>query len=298
MFDAAPDTPPTALQQSAEFAGALELLGQMPRRLPDGTLALQRRWKGLPVTLLSRAQVHNPSALWRHLAGSRTRGPVIISPDHPVDLVPEGALPLVSPATIARLDLSGTEETLASGLHQKWRNRLKHAQGQNLRVTRQNMPDDPGHWLLRADSAQQRRRGYRNWPTAMTIAWLRANAGKAKLFTALDGKETVAGLLILRHGNAGTYHIGHTTARGRRCSAHTLLLWSALTWLQRKSADTVDLGIISTEDAPGLARFKLGTGAGVHRLGGTWVWWPPVTPVFRGIARLDNRLMQGLWTDR
>ena len=296
MFDAAPETPPTALQQSTEFAGALELLGQAPRRLPDGTLALHRRWRGLPVTLLSRAQVHDPETLWRHLSSARTRGPVIVSPDHPVDLAAAGAAPLVSPATIARLDLAGSDDLLMAGLHQKWRNRLRHAQGQDLRVTRQNMPDDPRHWLLHAETAQQRRRGYRNWPPALTIAWARANRSGAKLFTAFAGKEVVAGLLVLRHGTGGTYHIGHTTARGRQMSAQTLLLWSAMTWLRRTGAETLDLGIINTEDAPGLARFKLGTGAVPHRLGGTWAWWPPVTPLLGRVARLDKRLMRGLWT--
>ena len=87
---------------------------------------------------------------------------------------------------------------------------------------------------------------------------------------------------------------GHTTAAGRAVSAHTLLLWQAADWLASKGHDRLDLGLINTEDAPGLARFKLGAGACARPLGGTWIWWPPLGRTLRPLAALDRRLMRAL----
>lgn len=293
MFDAVPASDPSPLQQSDAFARALNALGTPPLRLEDGTLALHRKIGPLPVHMITRPGAETPETL-RDLARSmKVRGPVLLAPDRTMPLNRIGALPLVSPSTVAQLDLTPDEKTLFAGLHQKWRNRLRHAQSQKLRVTRQNMPDDPGHWMLQADLVQQHQRGYRSWPLALTLAYGQANPGQAKLFTAFWGHEPVAGLLILRHGTGATYHIGHTRASGRLVSAHTLLLWSAIRWAKSKGLQKLELGTFDTEENAGLARFKLGTGARPHRLGGTWLWYPSLTSLLRPLARLDRRLMQG-----
>jgi hypothetical protein len=56
--------------------------------------------------------------------------------------------------------------------------------------------------------------------------------------------------------------------------------------LARRGITRLDLGTLDTEAAPGLARFKLGSGAAARALGGTWLWWPPLA---RG-ARLVRSL--------
>ncbi|WP_164658638.1 GNAT family N-acetyltransferase [Tropicibacter sp. Alg240-R139] len=287
MFDFAATDPLPALQQSAEFAAALVRFGRAPKYLADGSVAMKRG----PLLMLSRYQTKTQD-LPKVLAGFR--GPILLNPDRfDPDLSQIGALPLFSPATCAELDLTGD---LRARLHQKWRNRLKQAEQQNLRVARQNMPTDPHHWLLKEDAHRQRHRGYRNWPAALTCAFAERNPGQAKLFTAFVGKSPVAGLLLLRHGSVATYHVSHTIAQGRHLCAQNLLMWQAMTWAARKGLQRLDLGVISTEDAPGLARFKLGTGAQMRRLGGTWLWWPPLGRTLRPLAALDAKLMSGDWT--
>lgn len=293
MFDAAPTTDPIPLQQSDAFERTLRALGQPVRRLEDGTLAVHRSFGPLPVHMISRPQTASPEALLTAAKSLGSRGPVILSPERPLPLDRIGALPLVSPNTVARLELRPDLGTLKAKLHQKWRNRLRHAQKQDLRVKRQNMPDDPGHWLLQADALQQSQRRYRSWPTALTLAYGRENPSQSKLFTAFWGREPVAAMLILRHGTMATYHIGHARPSGRIASAHTLLMWEVICWAQKKGIDDLELGLIDTEEGQGLARFKLGTGARAHRLGGTWVWWPPMSKFFAPIARLDRGLMRG-----
>ncbi|SFT76220.1 GNAT family N-acetyltransferase [Sedimentitalea nanhaiensis] len=297
MFDQAPSAvAPAPLQQHPCFAVALTAMGQPPLVL-DGderVLVLQRRFRGgLRVAMLSRATLAQPhDCLQRLRAAGLGRTPIILSPDAPVPALAElGAVPLMTPATVAELDLTAPVEQRRAALHPKWRNRLKHAENGPLRVTRQAMPLDPGHWLFAAEKAQQARRGYRGWPIALTLAYGARNPGMAKLFTALDGKRPVAAMLVLRHGTGATYHIGHTDTYGRALSAHNLLLWRAAAWLAAKGHTRLEVGLIDTVASPGLARFKLGSGAQVRKMGGTWGWWPPLGRTLAPLARLDRKRM-------
>lgn len=284
MFDAThSDTP---LQQSREFAAALRHYGA-DVRLQNGLVILRRRLAGCPVSMVPRFPLRDPGTLRARLPP----GPVILSPDAPCpDLAGLGALPVMTPAHVALLDLTGGRDALHRDLHQKWRNRLRHGDRQGLRVTRTTLPDNPDHWLLQAEARQARTRGYRGWPVTLTLAYARANPGRAVLFTALEGGTPVAAMLFLLHGSGATYHIGHSTPRGRATSAHNLLLWRAISWLTGRGMTQLDLGLIDThtETSAGLARFKLGTGARMHQLGGTWLWWPPARGVFRWLSRLDR----------
>ena len=292
MFDLADIAGPVPMQQSAAFARALDLVGLPPQRLGDGTLVMRRRLGPLSLRMIARPWPASAAELDDLLREMPGRGPVILSPDRPLDLAEMGALPLMSPASVAEIDLARPFEEMLAAQHQKWRNRLRHAQTQSLRITRQNLPDDPAHWLLAVDQAQQRARGYRSWPLALTLAYARATPGAAKLFTAFSGRAPVAAILILRHGTAATYHIGHAGEAGRRASAHNLLMWEAMLWARAKGVRWLDLGTIDSERETGLARFKLGTGAQVRALGGTWLWWPPATRLLYPLTRLDRGLMR------
>ncbi|MDE4134169.1 GNAT family N-acetyltransferase [Phaeobacter sp. QD34_3] len=302
MFDFIPPVSATrpdtqgSLAQSEEFLRALRATGQDPlvlERMNNTVVLRQRLWGRLDVAMVNRARFEKPLRLLEILQeeGLR-RTPVILSPEAPTpELAQHGALPLMGPASIARLDLSSSPERRRAALHQKWRNRLKHGESQGLRLTRQTMPFDANHWLFAADQAQQSKRGYRSWPLALTLAYGQANKGMAKLFQAFEGKDPVAAILVLRHGREASYHIAQTTRRGKALSAHNLLLWEAMSWLSAQGCKSLDLGVINTEDAPGLARFKLGTGAQLHRLGGTWLFWPPMGRLLAPLARLDRRMM-------
>lgn len=304
MFDhASEDVAPIPLQQHRNFAAALCATGHTPLMLdgPAPVLVLLRRFRGrLRVAMLSRVDLSDARTGLEHLrrAGLH-RTPIILSPDTPSPgLAKLGPVPLMTPATVAELDLTAPAELRRARQHQKWRNRLTHAENGPLRISRQTMPLAPGHWLFAADRAQQRQRGYRGWPLALTLAYGAQNPGMAKLFTAFEGKTPVAAMLFLRHGTGATYHIGHTTARGRELSAHNLLLWQASCWLAARGHRRLDLGLIDRRDAPGLARFKLGSGACARQLGGTWGWWPPLGRALSVLSVLDRRAMapQPDWT--
>lgn len=287
------------LAQSREFEAALKLREQAPLRSAETLILRRRLWAGVPCAMISRAD----PALYLGLSARLRDGDLrtlrrhllILSPDAPCPaLAASGALPVMTPATVARLRLDQDRDNLRAGLHQKWRNRLLHAErNRALHVEHRRLVPNRGHWSLAAEDAQQRARGYRSWPSALTLAYASANPGKAQIFEAFEGRTSVAAIIVLRHGRDASYHLAQTTERGKSLSAHNLLLWHALCWLMESGVSGIELGVLDSEDGAGLARFKLGTGAQPHRLGGTWLWWPPLG---RGpataLAWLDQRRMR------
>ena len=73
----------------------------------------------------------------------------------------------------------------------------------------------------------------------------------------------------LRANNMGT--VGWAGPQGRWHNAGTLLLWRGLLALRGRGVARLDLGGIDTRRAPGIARFKLGTGATPYALAGTYL---------------------------
>ncbi|MEL7100532.1 MAG: GNAT family N-acetyltransferase [Pseudomonadota bacterium] len=287
MFDAPCPSAPQPLQQSPEYVAALERLGAPPLVLPCGDVALVRKFGLTTVAMLPRARPEALTALRARRGWARR--PVILSPDAPG--LGRG-VPLISPASIAEIDLSVGTAALHAGLKAKWRNRLRRAEEADLRIGRRDLTDRPDQWLFEAEAKTRAARRYRTWPFALTLAYARANPGRAPLFTAIHAGRPVAAMLFLRHGSNATYHMGQTSAEGRARHAHTALLWAAMRWFADRGVDTLDLGTVDTESALGLARFKLGTGARVRRLGGTWLDAPLLRPL-APLSRLDARLMQG-----
>lgn len=293
MFDHPdPETPPIPVEQHPAFAAALRACAQQPVLL-DGAprfLVLRRQFRfGPGLSMISRARIDDATALRDRIAASAlSRAPLILAPDHPAPALARiGAVPLMTPASVAELDLVASPDAMLARQHQKWRNRLRHARRQGLKVLRDDGPLRAGHLLIAAEAAQRRARRYRGWPLNLTLAYAGANPGQTALFSASHRGVIVAAMLFLRHGAAATYHIGHTTPEGRALSAHTLLLWQAALWLRDRGHRRLDLGPIDTQHAPGLARFKLGSGARLRRLGGTWGWYPPLGRTLRPLARLD-----------
>ncbi|WP_421907190.1 GNAT family N-acetyltransferase [Mameliella sp.] len=277
------------LPQSQEFARACAALGR-PLRLcrNDSGVVWQvqsRRFGPLGrLDLVSRGPVAaKPSALdtwlqdWARWHDGR---PLVLNADglSAGALRAAGFLPLVTPATLALLPL-GCEAGMRAALAQKWRNRLNRAERSGLTLRETDLA--PDHWILTAEAAQARARGYRGLPPAFSAAFARATPGAAQVFEALDKGVPVAGAVILRHGRMATWQIGVTTPEGRRSHAMNLLLWRAMRALAERGHDCLDLGILNLQDAPGVTHFKLGTRARVHRLGGTWLHLGALAPLAR-----------------
>jgi hypothetical protein len=270
-----------ALQQDPGFAAALQMCGRPPVVLPGEPRSQVwcRRVLGLRVALLSRAALTLPGLpeLFDRLASAGLgHSPLIVTPEHRVALGHLGALPLMTPGWIARLDLTRPADMRRAALHPKWRNQLRKAMSGGPRWDHRAMPPDLHHPLIRAEAAQRRARGYGNWPLPVTLAFAQCVPQQTRLFTAYHKGRAVAYMLFFLHGTSASYHIGHITPEGRSLCAHNLLLWQGANWLAGQGIETLDLGLLDSVRTPGLVRFKLRSGAQARALGGTWLLWPPL----------------------
>lgn len=175
---------------------------------------------------------------------------------------------VATPAHVAELDLRPDPAARRRALDGKWRNCLRTAEAAGLTLRHRALggPADP---LLAAEAAQRRARRYHALPLRFPVAF-----PGAEVVEALRDGTPLAAMLFLRHGAAATYHIGHTTPEGRACEAHRLILWHMAGELAARGCTRLDLGTVDTETAPGLAHFKLGTGAALCRLGGSFLAIP------------------------
>lgn len=292
LTDALPDPDtPLPLQQSAEFAKALRLMGRDAQALTirDG-----------------RRRIGHIVLIGRHVPGLRTayftsRGPIWAGP-LPVNLRHRALLHLrheglllangdseaetdifrisgyrriVSGASVAELNLRPAGDWRRH-THGKWRNRLRRAERGAADVDLSTHPFQPtaDARLLQNCAKMARKRGYQHLPEAFTSAFGAANPGAAQTFVAHQGGYMIAGIVVLRHGATATYHLGWNSEQGRVADAHRLLLSRAADWLRERGHRRLDLGTIDTENAPGLARFKLGAGAQSRKLSGSWLRMP------------------------
>lgn len=273
------------LQQSLAYGDAVSELGGSVVRLDlcsggrriGVAQALQRRLL-FPVTLINRGPIWSDGADDDRRAEalgrlrSETRGVVLVTPTDGGSrdaLRASGFREVMTSTTLAILDLDGD---LRARMQGKWRNRLAAAEraGVQVQECRKGVTLE---WLLRADAKQQRTRGYRGLPADFSRAWMAKRPRDAHLFVASVEGDPVAAMLFLVHGATATYHVGWTGEAGRAVSAHHLILWQACQHLRRKGIRHLDLGVVDTVNTPGLARFKLGTGARPVQTGGTWVGW-------------------------
>ena len=202
---------------------------------------------------------------------------MLISPDETAEqLAPEtlkGFSRVMTGYATAYLDLSLPLEVLKSNLDGKWRNRLNkvlaheklqvHAVPSLKRCT----------WLLGKEADQREARRFHGLPTDFVPAYIDKSTSSRDAFVMVYaelGKETVAGMLFLIHGQVASYHMGWASEEGRTLNAHNALLWKAMAHLKAEGVSRLDLGGVNTHDLPGISRFKLGAGGQVVTLAGTY----------------------------
>lgn len=190
----------------------------------------------------------------------RPRAQLFTTADHARRLIP-----LMTTTSNAQINLPVD----MTSLHGKWRNCLRKAQNSGLRVRHTACSTKSLQALLAMDQHQQSAKSYRALPAAFTLEWHKISPDDLRLITVSQAGKTIASALFIRHGNTATYHIAHTTDRGRALSAGRLALWQAFTDFSEQGLRQIDLGQIDTVNAAGLARFKLGTGATLQRNGAT-----------------------------
>jgi hypothetical protein len=172
----------------------------------------------------------------------------------------------------AWLDLSPSPEILRKRLDGKWRNMLNASEKASLLVEA-----SPAYlpWLLNRYHELIREKGFGATPPALIEA-LAAHAFCPEdmlVLRAQHGHDSVAGILVARHGESATYLIGWNGDEGRRLKANNRLLWQAMIELPRLGVRWLDLGGIDDRLTPGIAAFKRGMNGEEYRLAGEFIGW-------------------------
>jgi Acetyltransferase (GNAT) domain len=250
-------------QQSAPYAAAAAATGARVRWCDvDGGRALVIE-RGR-MRLISRGPVweREPSPVMQRQALrqlARWPGVTVATPENGVRGF--GLVPLVTPMHHAIWRL-GPE--LRSGLSGKWRNSLTRSENSGVRVRRgDGMTLER---LIAEETRQRQARGYRSLPPNFTAA---LPAKSLRLWDWRHGGDSAAAMAFVVDGSCATYHLGWASDPARLAGVHAVMLMRAAEALWAEGVRWLDLGSVDTERAPGLARFKLGTGAALKRLGPT-----------------------------
>ncbi|MBI1364004.1 MAG: peptidoglycan bridge formation glycyltransferase FemA/FemB family protein [Proteobacteria bacterium] len=191
------------------------------------------------------------------------------SPQSYAEMADLGKRQLITGYHSAWLDLKKTEEEILEKAHSSWRRNLKTIQKKGLK-TQLNHTGKTLTWLLEQADAHRKSGGYSGTSGAFAhlVSGLTSQRGDVITLTAAIENTPVAGMLFLKHGTSATYYIGWNGESGRKLNAHHLLLWEAIKELKKRGVTWMDLGGINTDDATGVAHFKLGIHPEVYSLAG------------------------------
>jgi hypothetical protein len=257
------------LQQHPDFGTALEMIGANVRRINIKGAAPTQIIKRFGIDFASRGPIwftENPEAL-------RQCPLRIINAEQPSEIYRKaGFRQLMTPAYVAELNLLDT--AWLTSAHGKWRNSWRKSQKSNLEIEHETFDAALHEWVLIEDRLQQRRKKYRALSHSIIHAYASISPRNVIVFSARKENKNVAAMLFLQHGQVATYHVGWSSVAGRETNAHYALLTSAADYFEKRGVTRLDLGTVDTENAPGLARFKIGSGAQIRALGGTWLRIP------------------------
>lgn len=176
---------------------------------------------------------------------------------------------LATAASVAELDLRGDAALRLAATQGKWRNRWRHAQAAPVTLRQERFDPAAHQWLLDADSSQQRQKRFRGLPHALILALAAQQA--VDVHVAYLDATPLAAMLFIKHRPVVTYHLGWISTEGRQWGLHHRILINAAAAFANQDYVRMYLGTVDTDNAPGLARFKIGSGARIRSLGGSWL---------------------------
>ena len=183
-------------------------------------------------------------------------------------LTPIGKRPMTAPYATAWLDLSASPEELRKRLRGNWRNQLRKAEANPPDVWNRSRPADIDRFVA-GYASERRRLRYRGPDEALARCIFDRFGRQALLLQAVSSGTTIASALFLRHHGSATYYLSWTRPEGREKSFSNYLIWQGILLLKKSGTGWLDLGGLNAA-APGVASFKLGTGAQPKITSGTW----------------------------
>ncbi len=268
----ATDAAKAGLQQSWTYGEVLLTMGKSVHRIardgkPHGQWVTRRLLGGRRLAVAMRGPMDGQLPPKRALKNALEMPRASLLLAAPDDGETARSRAMMTGGTMARLALQDDPEVQLAMMHGKWRNRLRAA----TPVPVHRFDRDAGvlAQLIAHDLDQQKRQNYRALPPEFLITWAQIAPQDMAILAIQKQGVLAAGMVFLRHGVGVTYQLGWAGAWARKNHAHNLLLWHAMQLFANEGARFIDLGLLDTERAPGLARFKLGAGAEALKLGAT-----------------------------
>lgn len=271
------------LQQSFEYGEICRLLGSdvvrvksvQSEQLAYVQFIVRSALGGRRLALASRGPILSESSTMRPSYWKRVRselglakiGAVIATSETPEALA---HLPIMTRATVADVEIVKCELAQREKMHGKWRNRLVRTEKDGVNVQVRVVTDRLLAQLFRLEQCQQKLRGYRNLPPRFLQQWARLYPDQTYILTTGTETKLDAVMVFLRHGTCATYHFGWRIA-ALSTADHNVILWHAMQLLNGLGVKRLDLGQIDTVNTPGIARFKLGSGARARILGKSYL---------------------------
>ncbi|MFN5447288.1 MAG: lipid II:glycine glycyltransferase FemX [bacterium] len=171
------------------------------------------------------------------------------------------------------LDLTPSMDNLRAQLDKRWRHRLVGGEASGMTIHRVGTNPGQFRWVLETEMQQRSKKGLEGLPVEFFEHYVASRAQTAKTILTLRadiGRDRIAAMMFLIHGEAAIYHVGWTTNKGRDVHAHNLLLWKAIEELKSRGIRRLDFGGVNTIRSAGIARFKMSTGGEVITLAGTY----------------------------
>jgi len=283
-WDAVHAAAAAALQQDWAYGSSLAMLGVpvlRARVVRDGEQVAQaqfivRKWGGLgAMALCTRgpvwSQVLTPkeeSQVYALLKKTLTLSVIrfmAVTPEEAAGLH-HGLSPMrriMSGMSTVMLDLTPTLEELRAQLDRRWRHRLVGGENSEMVIHRVGTNAGQYRWLLDAEMKQRTDKNLDGLPVQFFDNYVDARKQPAKNILTLRadvGRDRVAAMMFLLHGEAATYQVGWTSDKGRDLHAHNLILWKGIEALKERGIRMLDLGGVNTIRSAGIARFKMSTG--------------------------------------
>lgn len=181
---------------------------------------------------------------------------------------------IMSGMSTVMLDITPTLDDLRAQLDRRWRHRLVGGEGSEMVVHRVGTNAGQYRWLLDAEMKQRTDKKLDGLPVQFFDLYVESRKQPAKNILTLRadvGRDRVAAMMFLIHGEAATYQVGWTSDQGRDLHAHNLILWKGIEELRERGVRKLDLGGVNTTRSAGIARFKMSTGGQVLTCAGTFI---------------------------
>lgn len=263
------------LTQSPAYAATLELLGVPHWSISDDDcahmLVMARTFGPLQLSATMSGPVWQTTDRTAQVDFLRASNLHLINADGATaagTLRRAGFIRVMTPAHVAVLDLM---QDLAAAMAPKWRNAWRQSQTKAVKIKASRFDPTRDAWLLALEDAQQLAARYQGYPRAFHEALAAANPNDVHIYSAVQDGQPIAAMLFVTHAPTVTYQVGWTSPEGRGRKSHHHLLIRAAQDFAAQGYLTMDLGQIDTQRAPGLARFKWGSGARIIATGGTWL---------------------------